>query len=139
MQWMDECALMCATNYAVGPETKAKTCVTVGVDSITFMSPAHVGDQIQMECQVNYTGSSSMEIGCRVTKRNPLKYEGRQRVFSAYLTFVAVDEEGKPTPIPCINPQSEDELRRFDEAAFRVRIRKRAKRALERKFGSWTL
>lgn len=138
LAWMDECAAMCAINHAVRPNvSKAKSVVTAGIDSISFLNPAHVGDQITMECSVNYTGTTSMEIGCRVTKRNPAKYEGSVRIFSAYLTFVAFDENNTKAEVPAIKPETDEEIRRWQEARIRLKIRKRMQRGLKRKFGEW--
>ena len=112
MSLCDRIALIVAERHS------GTTCVTAAVDSLTFLAPANAGDTLILKAAVNRSWRSSMEIGVHVAAEN--SYAGASRhVVSAYLTFVALDESGKPTAIPGISPGSEVERRRFDEAGKR--------------------
>ena len=71
-----------------------------------------------------------MEIGVQVIKENPYKQE-RVRATTAYLTFVALDENKKPVPVPTIIPETEDEIRRFNNAKIRQQAMKELKGKLK--------
>jgi acyl-CoA hydrolase len=93
-------------------------CVTASVDSMHFLGPARRGDILVFMASVNRTWRTSMEIGAKVVAENAATNE-RKHIVSAYFTFVAVDENQRPTPVPAIIPQTPDEVRRFEEAHFR--------------------
>lgn len=102
--------------------------VTAQVDTLSFLAPVHIGDIINVVASVNQAWRTSMEVGVRVERENPLTGE-RVHTTSAYLTMVAVDREGRPTPVPPVVPETEEELRRQREADLRreerIRLRKR--------------
>ena len=99
-----------------------KPVVTASVDSLDFRYPIKVGNMIILRASVNYTHKTSMEIGVRVESENP--YTGEQfHTSSAYLTFVALDEEGKPTTVPNVIPETETEKRRYEAAIGRRKLR----------------
>jgi acyl-CoA hydrolase len=114
---------MIDTTAAVSAMRHARTtCVTASVDRIDFREPVHVGDLVIMKSSVNYVGRTSMEVGVRVETENLL--DGvRRHTNSCYLTFVAVDRNGRPVPIPPIVPETPDEQRRFKAAQERRRRR----------------
>lgn len=116
MAWMDETAAIVALRHANKP------CVTASVDQVQFTKPIAMGHVVIMKSRVNYAGSSSMEIGVRVCSENPLTGE-RQHCLSGYLTFVAVNEEGRPVEVPDIKPMSKDDLRRYREGRERRQVR----------------
>ncbi len=93
-------------------------CVTLLVDSIRFLAPARRGETLVFKASVNRVWGSSMEIGIKVFAENLLTNESRH-VFSAYFTFVAVNENGRPIPIRAVIPETEDEKRRYVEAGLR--------------------
>ena len=95
-----------------------KPVVTVSVDSLDFRYPIKVGHMILLKASVNYTHRTSMEIGVRVESENPLTGE-RFHTSSAYLTFVALDKQGKPTEVPTVVPETEKEKERFKAAESR--------------------
>ena len=97
-------------------------CVTVSVDRVDFREPIHLGDLVIMKASVNWTGRTSMEIGVRVDCED-LRTGTRRHTNSCYLTFVGVDANGRPLPVPAVVPQTEDEQRRFAAAAARRRRR----------------
>lgn len=103
--------------------------VTAAMDEMAFLNPVHVGDILRTHAQVNWTGSSSMEIGVRLEAEpydDPLAEP--RHVASAYFVFVAIDVDGKPRAIPTLVPETRDEVRRMREAEIR-RAHRLAKRA----------
>jgi acyl-CoA hydrolase len=108
------------------------SCVTVSVDRVDFREPIHVGDLVIMKSSVNYVGRTSMEVGVRVETENLLTGV-RRHTNSCYLTFVAVDRNGKPVPVPPLRPETPDEIRRHDAAKQR-RERRLAERISEEKW-----
>jgi acyl-CoA hydrolase len=113
MSWIDLVAVMVAQRHC------GKESVTASVDRLTFITPINVGDHVVLKASVNYAGNSSMEIGVQVSKENPYKDEV-VRATTAYLTFVALDENKKPTRVPAILPVTEDEKRRYENAKLRI-------------------
>lgn len=109
-----------------------QTCVTVSVDRVDFREPIHVGDLVIMKSSVNYVGRTSMEVGVRVETENLLTGV-RRHTNSCYLTFVAVDRNGRPVPVAPIMPETEDEKRRHDAAKGR-RARRLEERNAEARF-----
>jgi len=105
--------------------------VTASIDRVDFREPIHLGDLVVMKASVNFTGRTSMEVGVRVEAEELLS--GRRRhTNSCYLTFVAVDKNGRPIEIPGVIPETPDEKRRY-EAAQRRRKRRLEERAAEAK------
>lgn len=101
-------------------------CVTASIDRLDFHNPVFIGDLVTFRASVNYTGKSSMEVGVRVESQNLFNGETRHTV-SAYLTFVALDKQSKPTPIPPLVLETADEQRRHREAQARRETRLREK------------
>ena len=113
---MDTAAAVSAIRHA------RMTCVTASIDRVDFREPIHVGDLVVMKASVNYVGRSSMEVGVRVEAEDMLS--GRRRhTNSCYLTFVAVDRDGRPVEVAGLVPESPDEVRRQQAAAARRRRR----------------
>ena len=92
--------------------------VTASIDEVDFHHPIKVGQLIVLKAAVNYTGRTSMEVGVKVFSEDILSGE-RMHTSSAYLTFVALDAEGHPQPIPAVVPDSAEEKRRYQEAETR--------------------
>lgn len=116
LSMMDRTAAVAAIRHARG------SCVTVSVDRVDFREPIHLGDLVIMKASVNYTGRTSMEIGVRVDCEN-LVDGVRRHTNSCYLTFVAVDRNGRPVDVPAVIPQTDDEKRRYAAAEARRRRR----------------
>ncbi|MEN7344043.1 MAG: acyl-CoA thioesterase [Pseudomonadota bacterium] len=112
MSLCDRTALIVAERHS------GHACVTAAVDSFQFLAPARTGDTLIIKAAVNRAWRSSMEIGVRVTAENSRTGETRH-VVSAYLTFVALDDDGKPVEVPSIRPVTDDEQRRFEKAGKR--------------------
>jgi acyl-CoA hydrolase len=96
--------------------------VTAGVDRLTFVEPVHVGELLACSATVNAAWHTSMEVGVRVEAENPHSGE-RRHTSTAYVTMVALDEAGKPTAVPGVIAESDDEKRRQREAEVRRRNR----------------
>lgn len=121
MSWIDMAAAMVAQRHS------KKHVVTVHVDQLSFKAPIKIGDHVLIQANVNYVGKTSMEVGVKVTSENPISGETHHTT-TAYLTFVALDSNNKPTSIPELDIQSPDEKRRFKEALERVEIRKKLRK-----------
>jgi acyl-CoA hydrolase len=96
--------------------------VTAGVDRLTFVEPVHVGELLACAATVNAAWRTSMEVGVRVEAETPHSGE-RRHTSTAYVTMVALDDAGKPTAVPGVLAESEDEKRRQREAEVRRRNR----------------
>ncbi|MSQ45376.1 MAG: acyl-CoA thioesterase [Ignavibacteria bacterium] len=125
MFWIDICAAISAMRV-----TKI-VCVTAGVDDLIFLAPIRLGDAVKLKAIVNRTFNSSLEVGVDVYAENMSTGEIRHSN-SAYLTFVCVDKQGKPIPVPEVSPISPDEKRKFDGALHRREERLRKKEILQR-------
>jgi len=107
-----------------------KPVVTASFDHMNFLHPIHIGQLIILHSHVNRVFRTSMEVGVKVMAEDLMS--GRKlHTCSAYLTFVALDARSKPTPIPPVVPESEEEKRRYQEAgerrAYRLALRNRAR------------
>jgi len=112
MGLVDQAAYTAAVRHA------RKAVVTVSVDHLTFLRPIHIGDVITVKASVNYVGRTSMEVGVRIETERLTSGEV-EHVGSAYLTMVALDPEGKPTPVPSLLLETEEDERRNREARER--------------------
>jgi acyl-CoA hydrolase len=96
--------------------------VTASIDRVDFREPIHVGDLVVMKASVNFVGRTSMEVGVRVEAEELLT--GRRRhTNSCYLTFVAVDRNGRPIEIPGVVAETPEEQRRYQAAEQRRKVR----------------
>ena len=116
LKYLDEVAYACACRYA------GCYVVTLSVDQVRFREPIHVGELVTFLATVNYTGTSSMEIGIKVVTEN-IREKSVRHTNSCFFTMVAMDDNGKPTPVPPRQPQSADEQRRFSQAQQRRQLR----------------
>lgn len=97
--------------------------VTASMDHIDFIAPVHVGDLLILKSRMNRAFNTSMEVGVKVWVENTIVGTHRH-VGSAYLTFVAVDSQGRSVPVPKLQAESEEELRRYEDAGRRRENRK---------------
>lgn len=119
MRLIDECAGAAAGRHA------RQRVVTARVDELSFVAPVFVGDLVTARASVNAVGSRSMEVGVRVEAEDVLT--GKVvHVSTAYLVFVAIGDDGKPSPIPPVVAETDDERRRM--AAAKVRRERRMER-----------
>lgn len=98
--------------------------VTASMDHIDFIAPVHVGDLLILKSSVNRAFNTSMEVGVKVWVENTIAGTHRH-VASAYLTFVAIDSQGRRVPVPQLRPESEWDKRRFEDAGRRRELRQR--------------
>jgi acyl-CoA hydrolase len=112
MQWIDIAASVAAMRHSGG------NVVTASIDALTFLTPIQLGEIVRLQAQVNFVGRTSMEVGVRVDAEDP-KNGARRYTTKAYLTFVAIDERGKPRAIPPLVLETDDERRRAEAARAR--------------------
>src|SRR3954447_7301178 len=105
--------------------------VTAGMDRMTFLEPIHLGELVTFTASVNAAWRTSMEVGVRVVAEQPRDGTTRH-TNTAYLTMVALDEDGRPTAVPPLIVESEDEQRREREAQTRQRNRLAEREELQR-------
>lgn len=116
LSMMDGCAAIAAFRHS------RQNVVTASIDRVDFREPIHLGDLVVMKASVNFAGRTSMEVGVRVEAEELLT--GRRRhTNSCYLTYVAVDENGRPIEVPSLVPETPDEQRRYAAAQDRRRRR----------------
>ncbi|GAB3777557.1 acyl-CoA thioesterase [Nocardioides ungokensis] len=114
MKLADSTAGAVAQRHSGGPA------VTAAMDEMAFLEPVHVGDIVRTFAQVNWAGRSSMEIGVRVETQPWNDPDAHAlHVASAYFVFVAVDPNGRARPVPGLQPETADEVRRMREAEIR--------------------
>lgn len=112
MHWIDICAALSAAKH------NHRVCVTASVDRIDFHNPVKLGDAVTLTSSINRVFNTSMEVGVEVYAQN-FRLGTRFHTNTAYLTFVSVDGDGKPVRAIEAIPESEDEIRRYDEALKR--------------------
>jgi acyl-CoA hydrolase len=112
MKLCDEAAGIAAVRHCGG------RVVTAAMDRMTFLHPVNVGELVTCRAKVNAVWRTSMEVGVRVEAESPRTGE-RRHTSTAYLTMVAMDENGQPTQVPALTVETEDEERRQREAELR--------------------
>lgn len=114
---LDSVAYACASRYS------QRYVVTLSVDQMFFKEPIHVGDLVTFKASINYTGTSSMEVGIRVEAEH-IRTGRSRHTNTCYFTMVALDDEKRPTEVPPMEPGNETESRRHAEALVRKEQRK---------------
>ncbi len=117
LKLLDQVAYACASRYA------SQYVVTLSVDQVMFRQPIHVGELVTFLASINYTGNTSMEVGVKVLAED-IRGQIIRHANSCFFTMVAVDEQGKATPVPPLTPQSAEEIRRYQDAQIRRDLRK---------------
>lgn len=121
MKWIDEAGYACATGWS------KRYCVTVYVDGIRFHRPIRIGDLVEVQARLAYTGNTSMNISVEV-RCGDLKAGQMEKTTECVIVFVAVDEHGRPMPVANWNPETPGEV----ALATRVREQLQAARASRR-------
>jgi acyl-CoA hydrolase len=124
MRYMDEVAAIVAWRHA------GTNCVTASIDRMNFYAPVFVGNVLTLKAAVNYVGNTSMEIGVRI-EAHDLRTRKTAHTGSCYLTYVAIDNEGRPTSIPKLKPTTPEEKKRFQQALARRKLREAELAALK--------
>ena len=112
MKLVDEAGALSCMRHA------QRKVVTVAIDSMTFREPIRIGDLIILNSEVSYVGRTSMEAEVHVIAENPVTGE-RTYTNTAYLVYVALDDEGRPTTVPPLRAETEEEMRRMEKARER--------------------
>lgn len=112
LKMLDHVAYACAARYT------GMYAVTLSVDMVLFKNPIKIGSLVTFHASVNYTGRTSMEIGIKVISED-IKDHTIKNTNVCYFTMIAVDEDGKPSPVPKLDLQSEDDKRRYNDAITR--------------------
>jgi uncharacterized protein (TIGR00369 family) len=120
MKLADEAGALACMRHA------QKKVVTVAIDSMTFRQPIKLGDLVILTAEVTYTGRTSMEVEVQVVAENPLSGE-QTHTNTAYLVYVALDHEDRPTSVPPLQAETEEEKQRMRQA------QERQERRLKRK------
>lgn len=121
---MDKVAYACASRHA------GTYCVTVTVDKVEFLQPVEVGELVCLFASVNYVGRSSMIIGIRVEAQD-VKTGKIKHTNSSYFTMVAKDDENKPTEVPALVLENNEEVKRFIEAMKLKEIKQSIKDSMD--------
>ncbi len=101
--------------------------VTASVDRIDFLAPVYIGDLLILSARLNWTGRASMEIGIKIEAED--LFTGNVRhVATALLTFVALDEKGRPKPVPPLILETDEDKKEFEKARKRAEIRKKTRK-----------
>ena len=116
LKHIDMVAVIVAQRYS---QTNA---VTVSMDKISFLKPVYVGNVLFVNAHVNYVQKSSMEIEVNVEAEDIVKGT-RVHTGNAYVTFVALDDNGKPTPVPTLRIETSEDQKRFDDGKLRMERR----------------
>ncbi|MBO9566420.1 MAG: acyl-CoA thioesterase [Niastella sp.] len=127
MKWIDQTAYTCAVNWS------SQYCVTVYVGGIRFINPIHIGDIVEVQAKIIYTGRTSMHIAVDIKAINP-KTKVETKTTHCVIVFVAVDDEGKTVPVPAWTPQSEEEKKLQEYAIKLSELRKEINEATKEQF-----
>lgn len=122
LKMLDHVAYACAARYT------GMYAVTLSVDMVLFKDPIKIGSLVTFHASVNYTGRTSMEIGIKVISED-IKDHTIKNTNVCYFTMIAVDEHGKPALVPKLEPETEDEKRRYNDAIKRREIRMASRHA----------
>ena len=120
MHWIDVAGALAAYRHSRG------FVVTASTDHLDFLTPARIGDLVIFKSSVNRVFNTSMEVGIKVWVESYFTGE-RRHISSAYLTYVAVDRDGRKIPVAAVIPETPEELRRFEDAGHRREIRRAEK------------
>ncbi len=124
MKLVDEAAGIASVRHS------RRRTVTASMDRMSFLVPIAIGQLVTFTATVNAAWNTSMEVGVRVDAESPLTDE-IQHASTAYLTFVALDDHGRPTAVPTLEPRTDDEHRRMREAGLRRASRLAEREAIE--------
>jgi len=116
MKLVDEAGALACMRHA------QRRVVTVAIDSMVFRNPIKIGDLVTLTAEVTYAGRTSIEAEVQVQAENPITGE-RTHTNTAYLVYVALDDNGKPTSVPPLKAETEDEKRKLLEAQERQKRR----------------
>ena len=128
LQWIDVAGAIAAMRHS---EHKV---VTASIDDMHFVVPIGLGDTVVLKASVNFVNRTSMEVGVRVEKENSL-LGLTEHAATAYLTYVALNNDSKPALVAEIIPETDEEKRRYHNAKTRRAFRLKRRDALLEKRG----
>lgn len=126
MSWIDICAAVAAQRHS------SMDVVTASIDELSFVAPVYKGWVVNLKASVNFVSKTSMEVGVRVDAENPKTGETFHTA-SAYLTFVALGGNNRPTPVPGLLLETDEDKRRYQAGKFRREERVRRREILKTK------
>ncbi|MCQ3830253.1 acyl-CoA thioesterase [Microbulbifer elongatus] len=115
LSYLDKVAYSCASRYA------GRYVVTLSVDRVVFRQAINVGELVTFLASVNYTGNTSLEVGIKVITED-IRTRVVRHTNSCYFTMVALDDNGKPAPVPPLKPKTVVEKQRFEAAMLRRKL-----------------
>lgn len=127
MKWIDQAGYTCAVNWS------SQYCVTVYVGGIRFINPIHIGEIVEVQARIIYTGRSSMHIAVDIKAINP-KTKVETKTTHCVIVFAAVDDNGKTVPVPAWTPQTEEEKKLQAYAIKLSELRKEINEATSQQF-----
>lgn len=127
LSWVDIAAAITAQRHAQKPV------VTASIDAMHFLAPIKLGWVVSIKASVNYVSSTSCEVGVRIDAEDPLSRETFHTA-SAYVTMVALNSHGRPTAMPPLEPETEEEKQRYEDAVERRKVRLSLKKTLQKKW-----
>lgn len=116
LKMLDQVAYACASRYS------GSYVVTLSVDQVMFREPIYVGELVTFAASINYVGRTSMEVGIRVEAED-VRARTIRHTNSCYFTMVAIDDNGKPTPVPVLEIKNEMQQCRFEAGLARKELR----------------
>ena len=125
LSMVDRAAAVTAMRHARQP------CVTVSINRVDFKEPIYAGELVMCSARVNYVGRTSMEIGVRVVAEHPIS-GSRRHTNDCLLTFVAIDENSRPAPVPGLELITDEDKERFEDG----KLRRENREALERELAN---
>ena len=117
LKLLDQVAYACASRYA------GRYVVTLSVDQVMFRQPIQVGELVTFLGSINHTGTSSMEVGIKVIAED-IRTQAVRHVNSCFFTMIAVGDDGRPVPVPPLQPVTDDQKRRHAAAEARRAMRR---------------
>jgi len=117
LKLLDQVAYACASRYA------GRYVVTLSVDQVMFRQPIQVGELVTFLASINHTGTSSMEVGIKVIAED-IRTQVVRHVNSCFFTMIAVGDDGRPVPVPPLEPVTDDQQRRHAAAEARRAMRR---------------
>jgi acyl-CoA hydrolase len=112
--------------YIAASRHSKTTVVTASFDRVDFIAPIHVGDLVDFDAELTYVGHTSMEVWVRVRSEG-IRGGKPKLVVEALVTLVALDQDGRPTEVPPLLLETDEERRRFEEGRRRMEARKRSR------------
>ena len=126
VSWVDIAAATCAMRHA------RMGVVTASIDAMHFLAPVKLGWVVKILASVNFTGTTSCEVGVKIQAENPISGL-TYHTATAYVTLVSLDDNGRPTKMPPISPETDEQKKRLEDAKLRRQSRLELRSAIKKK------